>query len=281
MNQSHPLRILTYNVHGWLGLDGRREWDRIGDVIAKAGADVIGLNEVHQPHPSRPRHGPLDELGRRLDHEHLFGVTIDSSPWPEWAGMAFGNALLSRFPIVDHDSHVLPNRPGIEPRGLLEATLDLSGTEVTVYVTHLHAPATQSAEELRRQQVDAILDIVGDCTPNHIILGDFNSVMPAERRPGEVSGALQPLLDAGYVDAFAVAGEGEGPTFSTDDPRWRIDYIFVAPGLADQLLECRRIDNATVRVASDHFPVMASFRVNGIEFALPGGVKTEDVMRDS
>lgn len=258
---ANALRVLTYNVHGWIGLDEQRNWDRIGDVIAQTGADVIGLNEVHQPLPSHTRPGPLDDLGQRLNHEYIFGVTIDSTPWPDWPGMAYGNAMLSRYPVVHHDNHDLPTQPGIEPRGLLEVTLDLPDTGMTVYVTHLHAPATESAEELRRQQVDAMLDIVSTGSPNHLILGDFNSVMPAERRPGEVSGALQPILDAGYVDAFDAVGEGERLTFSTDDPRWRIDYIFVAPGRADRLIECRRVDSPTVRVASDHFPVMAALQV--------------------
>lgn len=258
----HVFRVLTYNVHGWVGLDEERRWDRVGDVIAETGAGVIGLNEVHQPHPSQTRRpGPLDELCRRLDCQHVFAPTLESTPWPEWSNMAYGNALLSRHPITHHANLSLPALPDVEPRGLLETVVALPGIDLTVYVTHLHAPATEPAENLRREQVEAILDVVERGSATHLIVGDFNSVVPAERRPHEVAGALQPILDAGYVDAFKAVGEGEGLTFSTDDARWRIDYVFVAPALADRLVACRRIDNPTVRVASDHFPVMATFQL--------------------
>ena len=40
------LTLLSYNIHNGVGLDGVLDLDRIADVIAASGADVVGLQEV-------------------------------------------------------------------------------------------------------------------------------------------------------------------------------------------------------------------------------------------
>ena len=44
------LVVVTYNVHGCVGTDRRRDVDRIVEVLRRTAADVIGLQEVDS-HP--------------------------------------------------------------------------------------------------------------------------------------------------------------------------------------------------------------------------------------
>jgi endonuclease/exonuclease/phosphatase family metal-dependent hydrolase len=63
------------------------------------------------------------------------------------------------------------------------------------------------------------------------------------------------------VDAFARAGQGEAPTWPSDRPERRIDYIFVPEVLASVLVSCRRWEHPLAVQASDHLPVLAELEV--------------------
>ena len=40
------MRFVSWNIHGGLGTDGRRDLDRIAGVLAASGCDAAGLQEV-------------------------------------------------------------------------------------------------------------------------------------------------------------------------------------------------------------------------------------------
>ena len=46
-------------------------------------------------------------------------------------------------------------------------------------------------------------------------------------------------MEAGWIDTFAKVGVGEGPTIKADIPKWRIDYVLAAGGIANQVVESR------------------------------------------
>ena len=79
--------------------------------------------------------------------------------------------------------------------------------------------------------------------------------------------SVQRLLDLGYTDSYrARHPRAAGYTCATWAPAARIDYIFADPGLAPELVECdvvgsRALPDPEVLVASDHFPLVADFRL--------------------
>jgi endonuclease/exonuclease/phosphatase family metal-dependent hydrolase len=68
---------------------------------------------------------------------------------------------------------------------------------------------------------------------------------------GEAERQVEELLDAGWVDAWAEAGSGDGYTSNAADPRHRIDYVFHTPDLTTVSVEV--IESQ----ASDHLAVVA------------------------
>ena len=38
------IRVATYNVHGCVGMDGRRSESRVAQVIAELAVDIVGLD---------------------------------------------------------------------------------------------------------------------------------------------------------------------------------------------------------------------------------------------
>jgi endonuclease/exonuclease/phosphatase family metal-dependent hydrolase len=192
---------------------------------------------------------------------------------------AYGNALLSRWPILADASHHLTPVAGHEQRGLLEARLQLPDHgPLTVYVTHLD----HKSEAVRLTQLAAVRTwTVRDRNRPHVVMGDFNAISawdfahnPAglERLSQFVKGehmvnrdgggpqVVAQMEKAGYVDAYRQIGAPGAQTFlPATDPPIRIDYIFVSAPLVPALRDCRIWPEAPGAEASDHRPVYADF----------------------
>jgi len=260
------MKLLTYNIHHWEGTDGRVDVARVTQVIRESEADVVALNEVFHPAITQPGDQPLLEtMAHTLNVAYVFGETLPLLPEAGFPA-AYGNALLSRYPIRSAEAHLMVDLPGREQRGLLRAVLDTGQTApLIVYVTHLD----HRHEEARLAQLKSLLTLVARFGHHpHLILGDLNALAPSDhdappdglQKSGRevISGGqvVTHLLRAGYVDAYAAAGKGPPETWPTNNPHARIDYAFLSPPLAAQLCRCQRWDTPLTRVASDHFPVL-------------------------
>ena len=85
-----PIRIATYNIHQGFDSFGRLALERQAQAIEASRADVVGLQEVSRGWVMNGSVDTLDWLARRLRMHGAWGPTAD----PAW-----GNAVLSRFPI--------------------------------------------------------------------------------------------------------------------------------------------------------------------------------------
>ena len=170
------VKALTYNIHGWLTPDNELNLDLAAEVIASSGADLIGLNEVFHPYPTAD--GPaLEALARKLGMAYAFGPTIAADP-QQRGGLPYGNALLSRWPILAYAAHHLPPMTDYGQRGLLEARVaPPNAAPFTVYVIHLD----HRFEDLRVQEWAAAMTWLGrDRSRPHLLMGDFNALSPAD-----------------------------------------------------------------------------------------------------
>jgi endonuclease/exonuclease/phosphatase family metal-dependent hydrolase len=231
--------------------------------------DVIGLQEV-----IRSTDGDaLDQAAQIADgfgYHIAFGIAMKTG------GVDFGNAVLSRFPVVRTQTFELPQLEAEEPRCLVFAELDAPFGKLPFFVTHLSWKFDQGY--IREAQVKAIAQHVrelaapGGFPP--VIVGDFNAT-PASDEIRFMTG-LCSLGGRGvhFFDAFGIAGHGEGITMSHHnpfaseyrEPDRRIDYIFVQgpdqKGRGEPL-ECRVCFDRPVNgvYPTDHFGVTATLRV--------------------
>jgi endonuclease/exonuclease/phosphatase family metal-dependent hydrolase len=264
------VRVLTYNVHGWLKPSGESNVDQVARIISAAQADVVGLNEVFHLQHGREK-PPLDELAARLGMHYAFGVTqsVDPQKHPP-----YGNALLSRWAIMAHAAHHLAPAVSYGKRGMLECRLILpSGAPLTVYVTHLD----HRSEQIRVEQWAAANTwLLRDRNRPHLLLGDFNALAEtdypdpaalarlkayqAERGwPTPAFDLVGQVLKSGYIDCFVAAGNpaASGATLPPDAPERRIDYVFLPALMRPTLRSCAAVVTPLVSTASDHLPVLA------------------------
>ncbi len=207
-----PIRIMTYNLHQGFDTDGYLGMEALARVIDGTGADVIAMQEISRGWHINSSLDMLPWLSRRLGMGYIFGPAADA---------IWGNAILSRYPVLEPGRGVVPKGDGVMKRCYLWARLDVgNGEDLLVIATHLHH--IESEHEIRIPQVQALLDFWNG-RERTVILGDLNSWPDSPE--------MDLLREAGLVDAFAVIGRGDGYTFASNDLYQRIDYLWVTPDL--------------------------------------------------
>lgn len=241
------IRLLTWNVHRCLGVDGRISPQRIAGVIAQAAPDVVALQEVDV---RRKRTGLVDQaedIARALGMESHFHANVRVME------EQYGDAILTVLPSALIHSGRLPGRPGLrrlEPRGALWARIDVGRATLHVVNTHLSLIAQE-----RRTQTDSLFgpEWMGraDCAGPVALVGDFNLV-PRSRVYRRLARRMQ--------DAQRAPGLGRPkPTFPAGFPVLRIDHVFTRGPVAVRRVEVIR--NEVTRVASDHLPLVVDLEL--------------------
>jgi len=244
---SNTLRVMTYNIHSCIGLDGKLSPERIGRVIARYHPDIVALQEVDV---GRARTGRVDQaeaIARFLNMEYYF------HPAMRVAGELYGDCILSRLPVRLIKADLLPSMPsstGLEPRGALWVSLDCAGTRVHLLNTHL---GLKGREKLH--QIYALLgrQWLGAISPDEpvIFCGDLNAIprSPVWRQCRERFRDVQ--LD----------GRSSMPqaTWFGYYPMVRIDHIFVSAPIEVGRVEVP--NDYLALLASDHRPLLAELHL--------------------
>ncbi|MDP1589745.1 MAG: endonuclease/exonuclease/phosphatase family protein [Prosthecobacter sp.] len=242
------IRIMTYNVHGCVGCDGRLDHARIAEVIAAEGADVVALQELDV---SRERSGRVHQARIIAD---LLAMQFHFHPAHRIREEEeYGDALLARWPLRLRRAAELPTvkeRLAFEPRGALWASITVNGREIQVINTHLGLSNNE-----RKAQIAALMGAGwlqhADCTPPRVLCGDFNA-LPCS--------AVYKRACRGMSDTQRMLpGQRPKATFPSRWPLVRLDYIFVSAGFTcDQV---RVVNTPLARVASDHLPLVADLHL--------------------
>jgi len=222
-----PVMVATWNIHGAVGHDGQFDPPRIAAVIREINADIIALQEV----PLGGRHWPnvLHALERALGQVGVAGLTFDVS------GRHFGNAILSRYPILD-TRRINISFGSHEPRGALDADIYCHGHRLRVVATHLGLRASE-----RNAQVQRLLQCFDTPEMPVILMGDVNEWF--------VWGRPLRQLVSHFQSVPAPA------TFPAMCPIFALDRIWIRP--RHRLVRVRAHCSPLARKASDHLPLLA------------------------
>lgn len=241
------MRVATYNVHRWQGVNGRSKPDvaRAGHVISELDADVIALQEVLRPYAPEGSQGPGgidgdDALGRlceELDLHLAFAVTRHHRRGQ------LGNAILSRYPITAI-SVIDISYSRLERRGALAATVGHAGASLGVVATHLSL-----VDRTRHRQIQSLLEHPQMNSGPAVLMGDMNAW-----RKCKGSQELEESLN--------LHENVEWPaSFPAGRPMLALDRIY---SRGTDVLEVANHDSPAARKASDHLPVVADVRVKDV-----------------
>ncbi|TAE78644.1 MAG: hypothetical protein EAZ65_04610 [Verrucomicrobia bacterium] len=244
-----PLRVMTYNIHSCLGIDGKTRPERVARVINHFDPDLVAVQEVDA---HRPRSGHHDQSQRISDHlrmDHVFHAMFEEQR------ERYGIAIFSKHPFTIVKSGFLTlaaPRWFRETRGAIWVTLGIDGRPPIHFLnTHFGLGRAE-----RRIQAAELLgpDWLGAIPEKEpiILCGDLNS----SPRSTPCRLLRQRLRDA----QESLPGHAPRPTFSSVRPLLRIDHVFVSPHFQVRRIEVP--DSPSALLASDHLPLC-------VELSLP------------
>ncbi len=246
------LKVLTYNIHkGMSPLNRHVRVAAIAEALHGQSPDLLFLQEVqgrnlqralrHEHWPTLPQH---HFLARHLDHKVVYGLNA------AYEHGHHGNALLSRYPIVEWcNRDISVNR--FESRGVLHCVVQPKGWPKPVVALCAHLNLL--ARDRRKQYADLLHYIrhaIALDTPL-ILAGDFND-WQAE--------AGQQLAEAGLRDVFHLYQGHLARSFPARMPMLPLDRIYVRglKPVAAQVLQGKPWSRL-----SDHLPLSASLLPEG------------------
>ena len=159
-----------------------------------------------------------------------------------YQGGEFGNAILSRYPILEARTIHLPSRGEYEPRIMMMiACVNEKGDTLHFYNTHLDH---HSKDSDRPEQIQKIISTIQADQGKIILAGDFNC------EPG-----IEPLSN---LENILTRSDSDVKTYPSDKPDRIIDHIFFSRDRGISLCAINVIEET---MASDHRPVIATFKI--------------------
>jgi endonuclease/exonuclease/phosphatase family metal-dependent hydrolase len=156
-----PLKLASYNIHACIGTDGLFDPFRVAAVINEIDADIIALQEVE--HHLVNDIDLLDFLSQQTGMTGLAGPTMLRET------RHYGNAILTRLPIVSHQLLDLSHRD-YEPRGAIVVRHRVEDKDILVCATHFGLKPHE-----RRHQVREILSYYeSEQSDVALLMGDLN-----------------------------------------------------------------------------------------------------------
>ncbi len=252
--KKNSLRIMTYNVHSCIGMDGKASPQRIARIIARYEPDIVALQELDV---KKIRTGAVDQahyIAKMLQMEYHFHPAMHIEE------ERYGDAILTHLPMKLVKAGILPKIPGnpvLEPRGAIWVQIEINGTPIQVINTHLDVRS-----RARQTQLEALLSADwiehADYCGTTIFCGDFNTLP---------SSPLYRQINAKLKDTQQKSSK-ENPrgTFFTRFPAARIDYIFVNE--TTPVLTTYAPNTELTRIASDHLPLITEIRIDNLNLLM-------------
>ena len=229
------LTFASYNIHKAVGLDRKRDHDRILTVLHEIDADVIALQEADR------RIGVRETCIPRAEIDDTHWRLVEVARRPRSIGW-HGNALLVRRGFEVHEGEAL-DLPTLEPRGAACGEISVEGHRIRIIGTHLDLSGLR-----RRDQIRSLVDFVDDCSRNlpTVIMGDFNQW-------GRATGAMRE-----FSDRWTVVTPGK--SYPSRQPVATLDRIVASRHWS--CVEAEVHHTGLSAVASDHLPVVAKLALH-------------------
>lgn len=233
------ITLMSFNTQHCLNYITREiDFDAFAEEIRRRGADIIGLNEMRGegPHPDYQAQAKI--LGEKLGYYYYFAEATHLE-----GENPYGNALLSRYPILSAKTVLIPDpQPPAydgyyETRCVLKAKIDVCGG-LNVCISHFGLNPDEHANA-----VETVLKQVSDT--KCVLMGDFN-LTPEQP-------LLEPIREKMYDTAQLFTEDLR--SWPSDEPRLKIDYIFTSHDI--QVLSA----DIPADVVSDHRPYLAVIEV--------------------
>lgn len=216
-------RIMTFNLSGG---DKRHSYRRIGNYLADACADVVMLQELDTRAASRDTERDIRDIcaGRVF--------TLAPSPVTETEHGWFGNAVLSRFPVVSNDTI------NINPDNTTPAII-----QVVVIATPHGEVTLINAHKTAKRQIPLLKEYISQ----HLAHNTMPMILGGDFSERQMFYSAFKLLDDVLVPHTV------GTTFPFRFPLFSLDRVWTSGDI--RLRRSKRLSDNKVKTFSSHRPV--------------------------
>ena len=238
-DSSKIVKILTFNIFHGATMKGDFNLDAIAKVIIDADPDFVALQEVDYKTNRAKNYDLVTELGWRVKMAPLFAKAMD------YDSGEYGEGVLSKYTFLQSRNIALPYTPGNEPRTALEIVTVLpSGDTIAFVGTHLDHLQDEKDRLAQAKKINEVFSINKYPT---ILAGDLNAI------PGST-----PIIILEEIWSASYDKKNPEPTFPSDSPAKKIDYIMFYPKYRWRVLDTEVIQDS---IASDHCAYVVSIEL--------------------
>lgn len=220
------IKVVTWNIKFSEEID--QAIKELMEVPELKEADILLLQEMDED--------GVESIARALEYNYVyFPASVHSRH-----GRNFGNAILSKWPLANPNKLMLPHENPQNGQRRIATTAETTIGDQELLVYSVHTETAVLGGEKRYEQVQAIVDDIGDDPSRVLVGGDFNTL---------TDGEIAELEDQfGSIDLVR-ASAGAEPTVEKGGVDFSLDHIFTkgGPVLGDGVW--------TESKASDHSPV--------------------------
>ncbi|WP_282162171.1 endonuclease/exonuclease/phosphatase family protein [Ulvibacterium marinum] len=255
--QETPLtiKVLSYNIHYGVGMDGKKDLERIAGVINTINPDIVGLQEVKDS-------TMMAALGQLTNMHDVFGASTEKEtpnlyrlldiPVPA-SQLHYGDGILSKYPFDYVGNVSIPSASSSRYEAMcINVDLSKKSSEksmvrfITTHFDYLNTIGSQMARKAAVEVIEAAF-ITKDSDRAYIMTGDLNATPESE--------VLNVLEHKGWQKGDF---DEELPTVPSNTPRKQIDYVLVRPKERWKVIDVRVIDEP---MASDHLPILMTLEL--------------------
>jgi len=239
VDSSKIVKVLSFNILHGATTKGDFDLDKIANVIKDADPDFVALQEVDFKTNRAMQVDLAAELGWRTKMTPLFARAMD------YDGGEYGCGILSDYTFVRTQNIALPFTVGNEPRTAIEIVTVLpAGDTITIVGTHLDYLKDETDRIAQARKINE--EFAANKYPT-ILAGDLNAI------PGSTPiNILEEIWSSSYNR------ENPQPTFPSNNPSVKIDYVMFHPKDRWKVLETEVIQDS---IASDHCAYLVTLQL--------------------
>ena len=254
------IKLVTWNL--WWKFESYKERENlILTELKETAADIMCLQEVWEEEDESQAKIIADILG----YQYVYGKSF------EFDGVAFGNAIISKYPIQNHQVIMFKADPKKDEKKLFIHAELLYKNSITINVICTHLNYKYEHQPVRESQVTELMEYISHLQKSKfpvLLCGDFNAD-PESDEIKMITGHKKPINETVLRDVWNLTNIGEpGYTWSNEN-KWamktleydrRIDYIFSSKagpkGLGQPVKSCLIGNKSNDIYPSDHFGIL-------------------------
>ena len=250
---STPLNVITWNIRIDDGSEAHARTAMDLLLATTPQPEVIVIQEAYLQWFSTY----LDELQKKTGRAWHGAFATECAPG-NWNGSACttqwyqGIGIFTTHTIASTSSTFFPFADcWTSARAGLRAAIDVSGTTVQVFATHLQTGSCTDVKQARFSSMSRLKTWAANYSQPQIVAGDFNA------DADQIDTTLGMLPN--FIDSWSIVGSGRGFSAFVPTATMKLDYWF-----SDAGGRARATSTAVVTstgTASDHYPVRTTFSI--------------------